>query len=259
MAEDLWRDVAATYDRSFATLCAGTTAAVLECLPSGAAVLDVGCGTGLLAAALDSAGHAVTAIDPDPEMVELARTRTDASLVVGALPDLPVLDSSVEVAVANFVLNHVDDPRAAARGLRRVVRPGGRVVATSWPGSPPPQARMWGQVLDAAGAVRPELPRLPVHLDFERTADGLAGVLADAGLEPVTSVTTGWEWRVDPDDLWAGLTAVGNFGVTWRDQDADVRARMRSSYDDVQQPWRDGDVLCFPVECILAEAVRPQR
>lgn len=257
MAEDLWRDVASAYDRSFASLCAGTVAELVDRLPAGSTVLDVGCGSGHLSAAIEAAGHRVTAVDPDPEMVALTRTRTTAAVAVGALPDLPVPDCSVDVALANFVLNHVDDPRSAAGGLARVVRPGGRVVATTWPGFPPPQGAMWGEVLDAAGAVRPDLPRLPEHLDFERSTDGLAGVLSAAGLEPVDRATPAWEWRVDPADLWAGLTTVGNFGVAWRAQTDEVRERMRAAYDDAQRPWRDGDVLAFPVECVLVEAVRP--
>lgn len=259
MAEDVWRDVASAYDRSFAGLCAGTTPELLARVRAGDDVLDVGCGSGHLTAMLAVRGHEVTAVDPDPEMVELARTRTATPVLVGGLPALPVPDASADVVLANFVLNHVDDPRAAARGLTRAARPGGRVVATIWPGSPPPQARLWGEVLESSGALRPELPRLPDHLDFARTTDGLAAVLRAAGLEPVLCTTPAWEWRVEPDDLWSGLTTVGNFGVAWRAQSEEVRDRMRSSYDTAQQPWRDGDVLRFPVECVLVEAIRPGR
>jgi hypothetical protein len=51
------------------------------------------------------------------------------------------------------------------------------------------------------------------------------------------------------------MTSVGNFCVTWRGQSEEVRARMRSSYGLAGEPWREGDVLCFPVECVLVEAV----
>ena len=256
MAEDLWSDVAQTYDRSFASLCAGVAPELLVRLPAGAAVLDVGCGSGHVATALLSAGHPVAAVDPDPEMVALTRSRTGLEPTTGGLPDLPIADASADVVVASFVLNHVDHPRAAAAGLRRVMRPGGRVLATIWPGSPPPHGALWSAVLDAAGAVRPDLPRLAPELDFERSPDGLSGLLAGAGLEPVDACAPAWRWRVTPEGFWIGVTSVGNFGVTWRAQDDATRARIRAAYDASLTPWLDGDHLTFDVECVLVEAVR---
>ena len=252
MAEDLWNDVSTVYDRSFATLCAGAAPALVERVPPGSDVLDVGCGSGHLAAALLAAGHRVTAVDPDPGMVGLTRSRTGLDPLVGGLPDLPVQEPA-DVVVAAFVLNHVDDPRAAAAGIAPVVRPGGRVLATIWGTTPPPQAVLWNRLLDGAGAVRPVMPRLAPDLDFPRSPDGLAGLLAGAGLEPADAGTVGWTWRVRPDDLWAGLTGVGNFGVAWRAQSAEVQRRMRASYDEECAPWRDGDVLALDVECVLVE------
>lgn len=257
MAEDLWRDVADTYDRSFATLCAGSEAAVLELVGEPASVLDVGCGSGHLAAALADAGHEVLAVDPDPAMVHLTRTRAGISATTGALPDLPVAEGSVDAVVANFVLNHVDHPRAAAGGLARVVRPGGRVVATIWPGWPAPPGVLWGEVLDAAGAVRPDAPRLAPHLDFERSPDGLATLLEEAGLRTVEARMHAWDWSVAPEDFWAGATSIGNFGVTWRAQTEEVRGLMRTAYDDALAPWLVDGLLRWPVECVLVEAVRP--
>ena len=102
----------------------------------------------------------------------------------------------------------VDDPRAAARGLTRACGPAGGSWRRSGRRLRRPRLDV-GEVLDAAGAVRPELPRLSSDMDFERTTEGLAGVLRDAGLEPVDSAVPAWEWRVAPDDLWAGMTAVG--------------------------------------------------
>jgi SAM-dependent methyltransferase len=254
MAEALWTDVAAAYDRSFATLCAGASGAVLSRVPAGSRVLDVGCGSGHLAASLVEAGHVVHAVDPDPQMVALATSRSAADVRRGRLPDLPYDEASFDAVVAGFVLNHVDDPAAAARGLARVTRPGGHVVATIWPAVVPPQATMWNTLLDESGAVRPELPRLAPERDFERSPDGLGGVLADAGLDVVDVFPIEWDWRVRPDDLWAGMTTVGNFGVAWRAQSEEVRARMRGAFPDVAASWRDGDHLVFDVQAAGAHA-----
>jgi hypothetical protein len=156
------------------------------------------------------------------------------------------------------VLNHVDDPRAGARELARVAAPGGAVRATIWGATPPPQAVMWSGLLDAAGATRSPSPRLPAERDFERSPHGLAGILGEAGLAVTHAGTHAWRWRVAPDDLWAGLTSVGNFGVLWREQTDEVRARLRTAYDVLGKPWRDGSELVFDVECVVAEARVPR-
>ena len=157
-----------------------------------------------------------------------------------------------------FVLNHVDDPDASARELARVAAPGGVVRATIWGTTPPPQAVMWNDLLDQVGAVRPPVPRLQPELDFARSADGLTDLLGQAGLAVVSAGTEAWQWRVDPADLWVGLTSVGNFGVLWRAQADDVRARVRAAYDSRDAPWRDGPDLVFEVECVVAEARVPR-
>lgn len=258
MAESLWTGVAEAYARSFAGLCAGAVPTLLEGLPAGR-LLDVGCGTGELAATARSAGHEVVAVEPDAEMAALATTRLGgvvgdvvSGVVSGGLPDLPLADDGFDAVVASFVLNHVDDPRAGARELARVGAPGGVVRATIWGSVPPPQTAMWSALLDQAGAVRPVLPRLPEEKDFPRTPDGLAGILTEAGLAVTSAGTASWRWRVGRDDLWAGLTEVGNNGVVWRAQDEDVRARVRAAYDMLDED------LSFDVECVRVEAAVPR-
>jgi SAM-dependent methyltransferase len=252
MAETLWRDVASDYDRSFASLCAGSGPALLDRVPPRSGVVDVGSGSGHLTAALAAAGHRVIAVEPDPQMRALTGSRVGAPVLAGGLPDLPLAAGSVDVAVANFVLNHVDDPRAGARGLARVTAPGGRVLATIWGSTPPPQAVLWGGLLDRAGAERTPAPRLPADRDFDRSPRGLAGILTEAGLAVTHLGTEAWEWRVRAEDLWAGLTSVGNFGIAWRAQSVEVQQRVRAAYDTV------GTELVFDVECVLVEARVPR-
>jgi SAM-dependent methyltransferase len=260
VAEALWTDVAGTYARSFAGLCAGAVPALLDNLPSQARLLDVGCGTGTLVAAAREAGLDAMGVEPDPEMAALAESFLGSSedVVVGGLPDLPFADDGFDVVTASFVLNHVDHPRAGAQELARVAAPGGVVRTTIWGRVPPPQAVMWNGLLDEAGAARPPSPRLPEDRDFERSPDGLAGILSEAGLAVTRAGSRAWRWRVAPDDLWAGLTSIGNFGVTWRAQSEAVRARLRTAYDELGEPWRDGDRFAFDVECVSVEARVPR-
>lgn len=262
MAEALWTGVAEAYARSFAGLCAGAIPTLVGGLPRGGRLLDVGCGTGALAQAVCEVAHEVVGVEPDPDMATLASARLGQDIVVAGLPDLPFADDGFDAVVASFVLNHVDEPRAGARELARVAAPGGFVRASIWGRTPPPQAVMWSALLDAAGAVRPSPPRLPADRDFERSPHGLAGILGEAGLAVTHAGTASWTWPVAPADLWTGLTSVGNFGVLWRAQSADVQARLRTAYDALGPPWRADDdphgAFTFDVECVVVEARVPR-
>lgn len=258
MAEALWTGVASTYARSFAGLCAGAIPVLLDGLPRGGRLLDVGCGTGALVLAARAAGLDAIGAEPDPEMAALAGIELDEKVVVAGLPHLPHADDGFDVVTASFVLNHVDDPRAGARELARVAAPGAMVRATIWGRTPAPGAVLWSSLLDDVEAVRPPVPRLPPELDFDRSPDGLAGILAEAGLAVTSRGTRSWQWRVSAADLWAGLTSIGTSGVLWRAQPRDVQDRLRAAYDEVGEPWRDGDELTFEAECVVAEARVPR-
>jgi SAM-dependent methyltransferase len=103
--------------------------AVAEVAPR--SVLEVGCGWGAFAAAVnDRTGADVVAIDISPRMVELARSRgVDAR--PGTVEDLPFADEVFDVVVANWVLFHVPDLDRGVSELARVVRRGGRLVAVT--------------------------------------------------------------------------------------------------------------------------------
>lgn len=93
----------------------------------GRRVLDVGCGTGRLAAALaERYGCKVWGVDRSPEMLEVARARVPpgVGLKVGEAEDLPFRDSWFERATMTLVFHHLDPDRAIPE-LRRVLVPGG--------------------------------------------------------------------------------------------------------------------------------------
>jgi ubiquinone/menaquinone biosynthesis C-methylase UbiE len=99
-------------------------------------VVDVGTGTGFVAAGL--AGHVavVTGIDNSPAMLAVALDNLAAlgvdnvRLAEGELDELPLPDDSVDVAVANMVLHHAPDPARMLAEMARVVRPGGTIAVT---------------------------------------------------------------------------------------------------------------------------------
>ncbi len=102
------------------------------CLPP-ARILDLGCGTGEIAAALDQRGYQVTACDFAEEMIAVARSHSSSVDWMCLEPDwreLPFDDGSFDAIVASSVFEYLDDvPRVAAE-LSRVLRPGGVLLAT---------------------------------------------------------------------------------------------------------------------------------
>jgi ubiquinone/menaquinone biosynthesis C-methylase UbiE len=103
--------------------------AIAEAAPQ--SVLEVGCGEGELAERVQNElGVEFVALDQSPRMVELTRARgVDAR--VGDVQDLPFADDSFDVAVAAWMLYHVPDLDRGLGELSRVLRPGGRLVATT--------------------------------------------------------------------------------------------------------------------------------
>ncbi len=105
-------------------------------LPEGAKVLDVGCGTGALAAALVEQGAArVVGIDASADFVAEAAARLGggrASFAVGDALALDFPDGSFDAAVSGLCLNFTKDPSGAVREMARVVRPKGLVALYVW-------------------------------------------------------------------------------------------------------------------------------
>lgn len=97
----------------------------------GRRVLDAGCGSGALSFALRAKGALVTGFDSSPVMVELARQRLgeDADLQVAdiSLP-LPFADGAFDDVVVSLVLHYLQDWTAPLSELRRVLKPGGRLL-----------------------------------------------------------------------------------------------------------------------------------
>lgn len=104
---------------------------ILERCP-GSRVLDVGCGTGVLAGRLAESGCRVTGVDPSQGMLNvMAEARPAVEGVRGEGRDLPFEDETFDVAITVAALHHVADPaavRATLMEMVRVIRPGGSIV-----------------------------------------------------------------------------------------------------------------------------------
>ena len=100
----------------------------------GDTVLDVACGPGFLACAFARVARHVTGIDLTPAMLEQARALQRQQGLEnmiwqeGDVLPLPYADHSFSIVSSRFAFHHFPDPLAVLKEMRRVCRPGGRVV-----------------------------------------------------------------------------------------------------------------------------------
>lgn len=249
-----WGGVGEAYAASYASLCAGTVDAISAALgaPEGRRLLDVGSGTGDLADRLRCAGWEVIACEPEPTMRAVsARRHPEIRVVAGALPELPFTDAAFDAVTANFVLNHVPDPRASAREIARVAASRALLAATIWLRSP---SWFWMEVVARAGIVAPSQKRLPADKEFERTGGGFEEMLTDGGWQTARVEELTWIWHAAPAELWASAEGgVASAGSLYRGLSGDDRALFRDAFDEVcAEHARDGVV---PLEHTAAVAV----
>ncbi|HUY02240.1 MAG TPA: class I SAM-dependent methyltransferase [Rhodocyclaceae bacterium] len=103
----------------------------LEGLPI-QSVLDVGIGTGIFAAAFTGLGAAVTGVDPNLDLLELARHYVPRAVLREATAEhLPFSDDAFDLVFMGHVLHEVDDARKALSEARRVAAM--RVSILEWP------------------------------------------------------------------------------------------------------------------------------
>jgi SAM-dependent methyltransferase len=140
---------------------------------AGRDVLDLGCGHGMAAVVLARRGARVTALDLSGGYLAEARRRAaaneaDVAFVQADAERLPFADGSFDAVWAHAVLHHLD-VRAAAREVRRVLRPGGVAVCCEpWSGNP---LLSWGRrclPYPGKGRTRDETPLGPSDLPVLR-------------------------------------------------------------------------------------------
>jgi SAM-dependent methyltransferase len=253
-----WAGQADAYAASFAKLCAYPVPGLLDAagVMEGVRVLDVGTGTGAAAAVACERGAKVTAVDAEPGMVaRAALAAPEADVRLAALPRLPFDDDEFDAVVGNFVLNHVGRPREALTELRRVTRPGGRIAVTIWAVPTAAGQALLGRAVQAAGVTRPDhLPALAPEDDFLRTEQGLAALLAEAGLTDVLCDTLTWDHQTTLEEWWSGPAAgVATIGQIVTSQDPVAIAEIKNHFESLCAEFaRPGGVLALPHTALMA-------
>jgi SAM-dependent methyltransferase len=192
-------------------------------ISSDGAVLDVGCGTGSLAAeiARRGPGRRVIGLDIAQPYLTYARARHALSNLYFELGDagsLPCAEGSFAASLAQLVLTFVPNPQQVAAEMVRVTRPGGVVASAVWDfcGGLVYQRILW----DTAAALDPEAGRTRDRLFSNplSTPEGLRRLWLTAGLADVEvgSLTIRMDYA-NFDDYWeplfGGQGPVGTFAA----------------------------------------------
>jgi SAM-dependent methyltransferase len=176
----------------------------------GTRLVDIGCGSGYVAAMAAARGAGVTGIDITPELIEIARERVpDGHFVVGEMDDLPFEDGAFDAAVGFNSFQFADDPGAAVSEAARTIGPGGIVAATTFA---EPERNESTALHLALEPLRGSAPAGKKHVPYALSAPGgLERLLADVGLTPVAAgeVPLAWVYRTVDEAVRAVLASGG--------------------------------------------------
>jgi ubiquinone/menaquinone biosynthesis C-methylase UbiE len=252
--EPLWQEQLAAAHRHLLAAAA---------LASGEQVLDVACGTGIVAleAARAVAPHGrVLGTDLSPRMIEAAAQRAQQahlSNVAFARMDAEALDlpaASFDAVLCALGLMYMPQPERALLEMRRVLRPGGRIVVAVWGER---SCCGWSALFpivddEVTSEVCPLFFRLGQH-------DVLARLCADAGFDAVQPhrITAALDYA-DAGQACAAAFVGGPVALAWSRFDDRVRARVCERYLQAIEPWRSGQGYRVPGEFVIVAAAAPR-
>jgi phosphatidylethanolamine/phosphatidyl-N-methylethanolamine N-methyltransferase len=198
--ERVYDKIARVYDLTFGpTLHPGRLIALERMgIKPGDNILEVGVGTGINASLYPKHCH-VTGIDFSALMLEKARERvakkgvTNVRLKEMDAANLTFADSSFDIVYAPYVISVVSDPVRVVNEMRRVCRPGGKIVILNHFRSRTP----------VVARVERAISPFTVHIGFKADLD-LPGFLAQSELKPISIE------KVSFPPIWSLVTCIKN-------------------------------------------------
>jgi phosphatidylethanolamine/phosphatidyl-N-methylethanolamine N-methyltransferase len=196
--ERVYEKLARFYDLVFGpTLHPGRLVALEQMgIQPGDRVLEVGVGTGINASLYPRNCH-VTGIDLSTSMLERARERvaregvSNVRLIEMDAARLTFPDDSFDIVYAPYLVSVVPDPVQVVREMRRVCRPGGKIIVLN-------HFRSANPILSR---IERAISPLTVHIGFKSDLD-LPGFLAQADLQPISIQ------KVNVPRIWSLVTCV---------------------------------------------------
>jgi ubiquinone/menaquinone biosynthesis C-methylase UbiE len=261
-----WDLAAADYEPLWQSQLAPAQASLMACaaLAPGERVLDVACGTGLVSfAAARNVGPAgsVVGVDISGQMVEAAALRAHEGGVTNArfsrmdAESLALPDAGFDVVLCALGLMYLPDAERALCEMRRVLRPGGRLVLAVWGER---KRCGWSAVFEIVDAeVSSDVCPLFFRLG---QPDALARACADAGfvaIEQHRFATT--LHYANGDEACRAAFVGGPVALAWSRFDEATRARVCARYLEAIDAWRDdgadGSGYSVPGQFVVISAI----
>lgn len=256
-----WQHAAAHYQATFIAATREFADTLLDAagVGPGTKVLDLCCGTGLIAGAAAARGAAVSGLDFSPAMLSVARaTHPALRFAEGDAEAIPFPDGAFDAVVSNFGVHHVPRPERALAEVRRVLHSGGRVAFATW--AAPVENIAWRLLLEAIRLHGdPDAAQAPVSGGGLGSEEAVQRVLQAAGFAARTTELVRRQWRLaHPGDLIAALRRGTVRTAALIDaQSPATLAAIEAEIAREASAYRHDGWYRIPIAAILGSATKP--
>lgn len=245
--------LADTYHAFFASVTEHAAEPLLTAAMVGArmSVLDVACGSGVVAKHAALRGAIVTGVDVAPRMLELAaKLNPGCTFREASVDSMPFNDSAFDAVVCAFGIGHFPDPPIAVAECARVSRAGSTCAFAWW--DLPVRNRMHGVLMAALEEVNPtpppDLPAGPPLFRYSED-DAFRSLLESAGLRNVSVAPHSFTWRLpSAEALWTGaMGCMARNSALINSQAPETRKRIRAAFIRHANKHLAADGLLLPM------------
>ena len=212
---------------------------------AGQSVLDVGCGTGVVAVTAARAGAKVRGLDLSPVLLEQARKNAalagvEIDFKEGDAEALPYDDASFDFVVSQFGHMFAPRPEVAIAGMLRVLKPGGTIAFSTWP-----PEHLVGQMFALIGEHLPPPPGVSPPAQWgdpniirQRLGDAVAGLTFERDLMMFPALSPQHYRKGMETTLGPIVKLVATFA-----NDPEKLAAFRSELDGFLAPYFEGNAV----------------
>jgi SAM-dependent methyltransferase len=256
-----WNERASAYDAYTARFTSYGIDPLLQGagIAPGQAVLDVCCGTGLVAQAAAGRGASVTGIDISKDMIAMAKAKGLACrFQVGDAEALPFGDVHFDRVICNFGLYHLPEPDLAIAEAARVLRLDGVYAYTTWCGPDiSPLFRIVSEAIQAHGKMDVALPPAPPPFRLADRTESMRAMLA-AGFGDISFIDVPAMFECKRDEVIDFLEkSTVRLTMLLQAQSSAARAVIHRAIREKLATFAKEDTLRLPMPAILVRGVKP--